>query len=262
MDSMIKYLSQKPTSHKSNSGVPRIKGVYASFYGSTRTKAIEFLKSKIKFVDDDGTTVERNFIDMMRDDEITGAERRAMVDRIWDGLVRSIDNDGEYSSIWDMPGMLFKLTKPGGDFSQFDNPKGVGMMANCKRDRLMIPEMTINAKLISSDTRNGLWKIGKTTKAIYNELGNPKTGWSRPKNAGYYRYMPPVSAILRVLGGEIFLRTKKCEPKMTGGVYQPHCRKKVFDVELMGFEDDNAIPVYSVVDYSIDKVSKKDWNSF
>jgi hypothetical protein len=74
--------------------------------------------------------------------------------------------------------------------------------------------------------------------------------------------MPHLSGILRVLGGEIFLRLNKCEPKTMGEVYQPHVRKKVFDVDLIGFEDETAIPVYSVMDFSNEKVKLTEWNNF
>lgn len=236
-------------------------GVYARKYGESVQASKDFLKQKVTVKEDTGD-IQASFIEICADGKVTGKERQALVEAIWSDLTESLKDDGEYSSLWDLPARLYFITRPKGRFSQFENPAGDSFGSECAKDRLMIPEMTLNAKFISSDTRNGLWKIGKTTRAIYNELGNPVPTWSAPKQAGYFRYMPQLSGILRVLGGEIFLRTDPCPPVMTGSVYQPHVRKKVFDVELMGFEDENAIPVYSIVSYTHDKLTEAQWNGF
>ncbi len=261
MQKIYLLLTKKATTLRNQeNAAPRTNSIYCEYYGKDEAAAKNFLKEKIKYTDKDGNDIEASFIDMCRDGKLDPDERRNMTLAVWEAMTKSFEKDGQYSSLWDLPQRLLDITKSGGDFSQFNNSLGIG--PKCQKDKLMIPEMTINAKLISSDTRNGLWKIGKTTRAIYNEIGNPKPSWTKPKNAGYYRYIEKVSGILRILGGEIFLRIKKCEPNMIGGVYQPHCRKKVFDIELIGFEDENAIPLYSIVDFDHTKVEKKDWNNF
>ncbi len=256
----MKYLCTKPTAQRTQANAaPRTQSIYASEYGADTSKAEDFLKRKLKVKEASGES-DMNFLDMARDGRLTAAERRALVDALWAGLEKSVETDGENSAIWDMPQRLYELTKPGGKYSQFSGTEGT--LDERKKDKLMIPEFTINAKVITGDARNGLWKIGKTSRAIYNELGNPDPSWGLPRSAGYFRYIQPVSGLLRLLGGEIHLRLRKREPVTTGSVYQPNIRKKVFDVELMGFEDETAIPSYSVVSFTHTKVAKKDFDSF
>lgn len=258
---LIQYLCAKPTAGRTQANAaPRTQSIYAKAYGATTADAEAFLKAKRKVKEKTGEESEANFLDMVRDGRMSAGERTAIVEALFEGLTASVEEDGESSAVWDMPQRLFDLTKPGAPYSQFGGSRGT--LDQRKRDKLMIPEFTINAKIITGDTRNGLWKIGKTSRAIYNEIGNPHPDWGRPRSAGYFRYVQATGALLRLLGGEIHLRLRKREPATDGSVYQPHIRKKVFDVELMGFEDETAIPSYSVVSFTHTKVGKTDYSGF
>lgn len=257
---LMQYLCAKPAGGRTQqNAAPRTPSIYAKAYGETTQAAEDFLKAK-RTVKEPSGDEEKNFLDMARDGRLTPAERTALVEALFDGLTASVEADGESSAVWDMPARLFDLTKPGAPYSQFGG--SMGTLDQRKKDKLMIPEFTINAKIITGDTRNGLWKIGKTSRAIYNEIGNPHPDWPRPRAAGYYRYVPATGALLRLLGGEIHLRLNKREPVTDGSVYQPHIRKKVFDIELMGFEDETAIPSYSVVSFTHTKVDKTEFAGF
>jgi hypothetical protein len=71
MNNFLKYFHQKPTVHKSNSGASRVNSVYADFYGKDKTCAIDFVKTKIKFTETDGSDVEASIIEMLKDGKVT-----------------------------------------------------------------------------------------------------------------------------------------------------------------------------------------------
>lgn len=141
------------------------------------------------------------------------------------------------------------------DYCQFKTPP----KKDYETDRLFFPEMTMNARVISSDFRrpDSLWHIGNTPDAIYNELGNRYV-----PAAGYKAYLPQVTAILRLLGSEIFLRENNVLPPMTGTVYFPNLRRKMYDSALNAFEDPQGLTNYGLATWAMDKAARSDFDTF
>jgi len=181
------------------------------------------------------------------------------------GLFSAI-SEGKPDCLWgDSTSMAWKLFDKVGlvngaspqerPFCQFLSP--VKDFAN---DRLFLPEMTMNARMVSSDARlpNSIWDVGNTSNAIYNELGNRP----RKSDAGYDAYMPNVSSILRLMGSEIFLRENNVPPVMTGNVYRPNMRKKIYDAALTNFNDPQGLTNYGLATWILQKSTKADYDAF
>ena len=126
-------------------------------------------------------------------------------------------------------------------------------------DRLYMPEITINARIITSDLRRGdsMWHVGNTPQAIYNELGNRYL-----PNCGYRQYITQVTGIFRLLGSEIFLRENNVLPPMTGQVYWPNLRRKMYDSALTNFEDPQGLTNYGLASWSLNKAFKADYDAY
>jgi hypothetical protein len=74
-------------------------------------------------------------------------------------------------------------------------------------DGIYVPEITINANLVSSAWRSAKWRIGNSPDKVSDEIGN----------AGYLEFVQkPAFIIQRVYGGEVRLGTKKPDYFMSG----------------------------------------------
>lgn len=126
-------------------------------------------------------------------------------------------------------------------------------------DRLFMPEITLNARIITSDLRrsDSMWHVGNTPQAIYNELGNRYL-----PNCGYRQYLPQVTGIFRLLGSEIFLRENNVLPPMTGQVYWPNLRRKMYDSALTNFEDPQGLTNYGLASWTLNKTFKADFDAY
>lgn len=101
------------------------------------------------------------------------------------------------------------------------------------RLRLYVPEMTINAVLTDGARRNATWSVDPSSDAkIYNELGNATVN---KKGCSYRRYLlsgdrsrRASPGVGRLYGSLHSLRQNSVEPKLTGGVYKPLKRKRIF----------------------------------
>ncbi len=149
-------------------------------------------------------------------------------------------------------GIIFAAKK---EYCQFKKPTP----NEFEFDRLYMPEITINARVITSDMRraDSMWHLGNTPSAIYNELGNRYL-----PNCGYQQYLPQVTGIFRLLGSEIFLRENNVLPPMTGQVYWPNLRRKMYDSALTNFEDPQGLTNYGLASWTMNKSAKADYDAF
>lgn len=255
-----------------------IKFLSHNYFGGDDAKAKQFIidtdssnKLKIKNTSSPSTAPQEvNFVKAINDCASSGKlpvnVRTAMVDALFNEI-----NKTKPKSLWGSGGapgsgksLVFKLFEKVG-YDATRNPQPLNQFkdpANPVYDRLFLPEISVNARLISSDARNHIkgtsyWHIGHSVVAIYNELGNRDVA-----AADYYEYMPSTTAILRLMGAEIFLRETVFPPFMKGGVYNPNLRKKMYDIALTNFEDPQGLTNYGIISWHTEKTTESEYNSY
>ncbi len=149
-------------------------------------------------------------------------------------------------------GIIFAAKK---EYCQFKKPSP----NEFEFDRLYMPEITLNTRVITSDLRraDSMWHVGNTPQAIYNELGNRYL-----PNCGYQQYLPQVTGVFRLLGSEIFLRENNVLPPMTGQVYWPNLRRKMYDSALTNFEDPQGLTNYGLASWYLNKAQKAEFDTY
>lgn len=136
----------------------------------------------------------------------------------------------------------------GGDPTQRSNTfDGISVDAATWKDRLYLPEQTVNAMLVDSAHRNSqVWEpLPNSVNKWFNEIGNASGSGA----AQYLPYCPPTAGpspiIGRIYGSEIRLCSYRLDPR-TGDItpvvveprlglnshYRPHKRKRIFDRAL------------------------------
>lgn len=122
-------------------------------------------------------------------------------------------------------------------------------------DGLYIPEITINATLISSTRRASEWHIGNSGKKVKDEIGDPSEYIKRP---GFI--------IQRVYGGEI--RIGRAEPKyFVDGSHagKSILRRRVWDntnLTNRDFKPLEAPAVHNILTYTEEQISAKEYDNF
>ncbi|PKL43234.1 MAG: hypothetical protein CVV41_10975 [Candidatus Riflebacteria bacterium HGW-Riflebacteria-1] len=124
-------------------------------------------------------------------------------------------------------------------------------------DGLFIPEITINAVLVSSTRRASRFSIGNTAEKVDDEIGN----------AGSYQYMrPPGFIIQRVYGGVIRLASKEPEYYISGAHTGSNIlRRRIWDRTNLynkTFRPLESPAAHNLLTYTEEMISEKEYNNF
>ncbi|MEW6709470.1 MAG: hypothetical protein AB1403_06560 [Candidatus Riflebacteria bacterium] len=123
-------------------------------------------------------------------------------------------------------------------------------------DGLYIPEITINANLVSSAWRSAKWKIGNSPDKVDDEIGN----------AGFLEYMKkPGFIIQRVYGGVVRLGTKKPDYFLNGAhTGQNILRRRIWDNTNLTnpFKVSEVPAVHNLLTFSDESISEKEFDKF
>ncbi|NLI76223.1 MAG: hypothetical protein GX442_07260 [Candidatus Riflebacteria bacterium] len=131
-------------------------------------------------------------------------------------------------------------------------------------DGIFMPEITINAALVSSTRRSSLFRIGMASPKTLDEIGNAPGG----EDYGIFHYLKePRFLIQRVYGSEIRLATQ--EPAyFVSGKYSPAgglLRRRVWDPKMLTNSDFKApeIPfTYNLLTFSEETINKETYDKF
>lgn len=134
------------------------------------------------------------------------------------------------------------------------------MAAKDLKDGLFMPEISINAAIVSSTRRSAKWQIGNAQKT-FEEIGNVSN-----TNAGLYEYLkPPRFLIRRIYGADIRLATAKPE-YFVDGRFSPKniLRRNIWDSKLTntGFKPVELPQAYNILTYSEESISAQDYDEF
>ncbi len=124
-------------------------------------------------------------------------------------------------------------------------------------DGIYVPEITINANIVSSAWRSAPWKIGNAEEKVEDEIGN----------GGYLEYLKkPGFIIQRVYGGVVRLGTKKPEYFVTGAhTGKNFLRRRIWDNTNLSNSRFKAIEVpavHNLLTFSDESISLKEYNKF
>ncbi|HNX74605.1 MAG TPA: hypothetical protein PLM07_10630 [Candidatus Rifleibacterium sp.] len=124
-------------------------------------------------------------------------------------------------------------------------------------DAIYLPEITINAALVSSACRSSRWQIGNSPDKVDDEIGN----------AGSLEYMrEPGFIIQRVYGGVIRLAAKKPEYFMSGAHTGKNIlRRRLWDptnLRNRHFKPLEAPAVHNLLTFSEESISVKEYDNF
>lgn len=124
-------------------------------------------------------------------------------------------------------------------------------------DGLYIPEITINATLVSSTRRASRWQIGNSPDKVEDEIGN----------AGSLEYMrKPAFIIQRVFGGVIRLASKEPE-YFISGVHSGRniLRRRIWDstnLRNSNFKPLESPAVHNLLTFTEESISEKEYDNF
>ena len=124
-----------------------------------------------------------------------------------------------------------------------------------ENDGLFIPEITINATLISSTRRASKWHIGNSNTKVNDEIGKPEDYLKKP---GYI--------IQRIYGGDIRIGRAKPEYFVNGshsggGIL----RRRIWDntnLTNRDFKPLEAPAVHNILTFTDEQISEKEYNNF
>ncbi len=124
------------------------------------------------------------------------------------------------------------------------------------RDGLFIPEMTVNANLVSSSRRSAKWTMGNSNQKYPDEIGVP----------GRLEFLKsPAFVIQRVYGSEIRLATKEPDYFITGSYSCRNVlRRRVWDpTNIRGDYKVDEMPItYNLLTFSEEKISLREYDKF
>ena len=122
-------------------------------------------------------------------------------------------------------------------------------------DGIYVPEITINATLISSCRRASEWRIGNSSKKVNDEIGNPEDYLKKP---GFI--------IQRIYGGEI--RIGRAEPEyFIDGINSGRniLRRRIWDNTNLSNNDFKPLEipaVHNILTFTEEQISAKEYNNF
>ncbi len=124
-------------------------------------------------------------------------------------------------------------------------------------DGLYVPEITINANIVSSAWRSAKWKIGNSPDKVDDEIGN----------AGYLEYLKkPAFIIQRVYGSMVRLGTQKPEYFLSGAhTGQNVLRRRIWDNTNLANSRFKALEVpavHNLLTFSDELITLKEFNKF
>jgi hypothetical protein len=124
-------------------------------------------------------------------------------------------------------------------------------------DSIYMPEITINATLVSSARRSARWQIGNSADKVDDEIGN----------AGSLEYMrQPGFIIQRVYGGVVRLATKEPGYYLSGAHTGKNIlRRRIWDptnLRNAGFKALEAPAVHNLLTFSEESISLKEYENF
>ncbi|MBU1109088.1 MAG: hypothetical protein KKB51_20595 [Candidatus Riflebacteria bacterium] len=124
-------------------------------------------------------------------------------------------------------------------------------------DGLFIPEITINAVLVSSTRRASRFSIGNSAEKVDDEIGN----------AGSKQYMrPPGFVIQRVYGGVIRLASKEPEYYISGAHTGANIlHRRIWDrtnLYSAGFRPLESPAAHNLLTYTEEMISEKEYDKF
>lgn len=124
-------------------------------------------------------------------------------------------------------------------------------------DGLYIPEITINANIVSSAWRSAKWKIGNSPDKVDDEIGN----------SGYLEYVrSPAFIIQRVYGGVTRLATKKPAYYLSGAHTGKNIlRRRVWDNTNLANSKFKALEVpavHNLLTFADEEISLKEYSKF
>ncbi len=125
------------------------------------------------------------------------------------------------------------------------------------RDALYIPEITINASLVSSIRRASSWQIGNTPEKVDDEIGN----------SGILEYMrKPGFIIQRVYGNVIRLATREPDYFISGAhTGRNILRRRLWDPTNLRNDDFRPLEspaVHNLLTFTEEQISEKEYNNF
>ncbi|RCK80891.1 MAG: hypothetical protein OZSIB_2779 [Candidatus Ozemobacter sibiricus] len=142
-----------------------------------------------------------------------------------------------------------------------------GLFAEAKKsptDGIFLPEITINAALVSSTRRAAPFRVGLAGPKTLDEIGNAPGG----ESMGIYQYLKePAFIIQRVYGSEIRLGTAEPTYFITGKYTGANTflRRRVWDPRLLvnaDFKPPEIPLVHNLLTYSEETISKSDFDKF
>ncbi len=124
-------------------------------------------------------------------------------------------------------------------------------------DGIYMPEISINATLVSSARRSSRWQIGNSTDKVEDEIGN----------AGGLEYMrQPGFIIQRVFGGIIRLAAKEPDYYLSGAHTGKNIlRRRIWDptnLRNANFKALEAPAVHNLLTFSEESISLKEYENF
>ena len=122
-------------------------------------------------------------------------------------------------------------------------------------DGLFVPEITINATLISSCRRASNWKVGNSSVKIQDEIGDPEVYLKKP---GFI--------IQRIYGGDIRIGRAKPEYFVDGTHSGKNIlRRRIWDKTNLSnrdFKPLEAPAVHNILTITDEQISSKEYNNF
>lgn len=136
----------------------------------------------------------------------------------------------------------------------------MGLFEEAKKDPtdgLFMPEITINATLVSSTRRAAKWQIGNAADKVADEIGN----------AGSMEYLrAPAFLIQRVYGSVIRLASREPEYYLSGSHSGKNIlRRRIWDstnLRNAGFKPVESPAVHNLLTYTDEMISEKEYNNF
>lgn len=124
-----------------------------------------------------------------------------------------------------------------------------------QNDGLYVPEITINATLISSCRRAADWRIGNSNKKVNDEIGDPEDYLKKP---GFI--------IQRIYGGDIRIGRAKPEYYIDGSSSGKNIlRRRVWDNTNLSNGDFKPLEVpavHNILTFTEELISAKEYNNF
>lgn len=133
-------------------------------------------------------------------------------------------------------------------------------------DGISVPEITVNAALISSTRRSGAWKIGSvnqgdTIAKAFDEIGNAPVGEN-----GIFEYLKkPKFLIQRIYGSEIRLASMEPAYFITGKFGCTNIlRRRIWDKTLGGgdYQPKGMPMAFGILTYRDETITKKEYDKF